>query len=165
MSQEFLIHVMQQVLSTVIELAVTLIIVPAIGILAASAVKFVALKIKEYESHMTERQRLLVLGAVQLCAQAAEQMGLKDELLQDGAKKKAWALQRAQEIADYYKIKVNVSELEAMLEASLLAGIHQGLQEVDLSELEPPPHEPMGLAASVPAYAQGSQLPATGSEE
>jgi hypothetical protein len=52
-----------------------------------------------------------------------------------------------------------------MLEASLLAGIHQGLQEVDLSELEPPPHEPMGLAASVPAYAQGSPLPAAGSEE
>lgn len=107
---------LQPLLETVIRVAVP--IVMGFVVLGIQAL------IKQVQARMTKDQLATLRGLATTFVFAAEQTGLSSAVLTAGAEKKAWALNALQAEADRRGIKVDVSTLDALIEAEVGQGLN-----------------------------------------
>jgi len=73
----------------------------------------------EFIARHGERRWWQLSGIVQANVRAAEQLGLKDELLQSGQAKKLWVLKQVELAAERIGIEIDANELSNMIETAV----------------------------------------------
>ncbi len=105
--------------NSILQLVLETLITVLVPILVGYLVKFIDAKIKELHSFVERENLWYVYDVVKQLVYAAEQSGLAGLIAAEGAAKKEYVLKKAQEYLDAKGIKVNVSTLEAMIEAAV----------------------------------------------
>lgn len=109
----FLTAVAMQVLAILLPVAIGYAV-----LLINSALKYLKARIGEQKyQEVYDFIRLLVL--------AAEQTGLKGDVLATGAEKKKWVLDRIQSYVDEKGYPINVADLSSMIEAAVMEEINR----------------------------------------
>jgi hypothetical protein len=119
--QEFLNIVLQYLVPAV---------ATALGIFAAMLVReftqFVKDKRIVQQLGISERNLYFARQAIEFLIQAAEQSGVKDDIVRTGAEKKAWVLDRASTLlAERGITDIDIETLSDLVEASIMQGFNQ----------------------------------------
>lgn len=85
-------------------------------VLLAYAVAWLKVQTDKIKASISTEEWNFAVSLVDKLVIAAEQTGLKDELLKEGAAKKAWVLEQAQAALNAKNIKIDVAVLAAIVE-------------------------------------------------
>lgn len=108
-----------------IQMALETVIVVFLPVLLAYAVAWVNQQTRLLKAGETKATYEYTVGVVRDLVQAAEQIGLKQELLTIGADKKAWVMAQAEASLAQKGIHMDVSALSAVVEAQVYQAFTQ----------------------------------------
>lgn len=119
----------EETLSKFVELLLQSVITIAVPVLTALIVSFVRAKIKQVDAFLPEQVRWAIEAVAQTVVEAAEQSGLKDELLKEGANKKAWAMQYGEELLrEQLGLFLDLDKLGASFWDAILSGLDMEIE-------------------------------------
>jgi len=88
----------EETLSKFVELLLQSVITLAVPVITALLVAWLRAKVQESKGQLPGEVRWAIEAVAALVVEAAEQSGLKDEILKEGSAKKAWAMQYGEEL-------------------------------------------------------------------
>jgi len=104
-----------QIIQAILEAMLAVVLPVAVGVLAA----WLRARRDEILSHMGEREREMLLQAVDIAVNAAEQSGLAGHIRDVGAEKKKFALDTAEAYLRRWGLEIDLNVLAAMIEAEV----------------------------------------------
>lgn len=102
------------------------VIVVFVPILASILAAYLKKTLDQAKQKLTDQQYIFISNVLSDFVRAAEQTGLKDELLKEGSAKKEWVLNESAAYLESKGIKIDVKELSVLIENAVLDNFNWG---------------------------------------